>query len=169
MFLDCQFPVFELRKYIEIFTEDNYVIVQTNRTRWVLDYKSKTDGDYTARRLKLKTDPFRPYKIYPLYKMHRTLGQLIRSKHRHFIDSSGKIIKYKPKKFYTLKIAKIRASWLTQTGHRAYKVLETNRTFVSIDDRFTHLAYIEVGRRTFLIDLITSKDLPDFKMVRIKI
>jgi len=169
MFLECQFPIYEIRKYVDKFEEGNYIVIQTNRTRWVLDYKYKTDDDYAIRRMKLKTDPLCPYKVYPLYKMHRTIGQVIRSKHREFIDSAGRMIKYKPAKFYTIKIAKIRASWLTQTGHRAYKVLETNKTFVSIDGQYTHIAYVEVGRRTFLIDLITSEELPEFKTVRTKI
>ena len=169
MLLDCQYPVFEVRKYVELREEGNYIVVQTFKTRWVLDYKYKTDEDYATRRIQLKTDRFRPYKLYPLYKMHRTPGQLVKSKHRLFIDRTGKLISYKPQKFYNLKIAKIKASWVTLTGGRAYKVLSTNRTFVSEDTNATHLAYVEIGRRTILYDLIKSEDLPEFNEVRIKL
>jgi hypothetical protein len=167
MFTDCQFPLFEIRGYIDLFYEGNYRCIQTNKTRWVLDYKHKTDESYARRRIQLKTDAFRPYRVYPLYKMHSRAGSLMRSKHREFIDSRGKLIK--PQKFYKIHIARIRASWITLTGNRAYRVLETSRTFVAEDGEFTHLCYIKIGKRRVLYDLLHKEDLPDYSSIRIKL
>ena len=156
--LDCNWPLFEMRAYESKFEEGNYIVLQTQKTRWVLDYKLKTDEDYATRRLKLKTDPLRPYKIYPLYKMYSTIGQVVNSKKRNFIDSSGKLIKYKPSKFFKIYIEKIKASWITLTGYKAYKVLGTSHTFVFPDGDYTHLAYIKMGKRAILFDMLILPD-----------
>lgn len=169
--LDCNFPLFEMRQYEQKFEEGNYVILQTHKTRWVLDYKFKTDGDYLDRRLKLKTDPLMPYKLYPLYKMYSTIGQIIKSKKRNFIDCDGRLVKYKPSRFYDIHIEKIRASWITLTGHRAYRVLGTSHTFIFADGEYTHLAYIKIGKRVVLFDVLSlPKGTEDIKRAtRVKI
>lgn len=158
-----------MRSYTSLFRESGYLCLQTYKTRWVLDYEHKTDEDYAMRRLKLKTDILKPYKLYPLNRIHYRMGTVIRSRHRLFIDSTGRLVKFSPKKFHTVHIARIKASWVTQTGHKAYKVTQTARTFIAENGDYSHLAYVKVGRLTFLFDLIKREDYPDYKVGRVKL
>lgn len=167
--MGCEFPIYEVRKYVQKYEEGNYIILQTHKTRWVLDYKYKTDESYARRRIKLKTDPFCPYKIYPLYKMHRSIGQVINSKHRLFIDSTGRLITYKPAKFYRIETDKVRASWITLTGKRAFRVMSTSRTFIFEDFKYTHVSYIRVGKRIVLYDMLMTDNIQDYSAKRVKI
>lgn len=171
MLLDCNFPLYELRGYTDIHDEGIYRVVQTPKTRWVLDYvdEYKTDELYENRRIQLKTDRFRPYELYPLYTRMTTPGQVLLSRKSKFIDKYGKILTYIPSQFCDIEIVKISYSWRVSHSTRAYKILPYNRTFISYDGEFTHLAYVKLGKRFILVDLIHSDKLPEYTKKRKKL
>lgn len=67
------FPLYEIRKYIEITTEGNLRIIQTARNKYVLDVLDTNEPLYSKRRLLMLSMEL-PYKIYPLTKRFDNLA-----------------------------------------------------------------------------------------------
>lgn len=148
-----KFPIYALRQYVSIYEEGMYKIIETHKCRWVLDHKYPTDNNYWERRLQLLTDPFIPYKLYPLKKKVTSLAQMLRLNTRHFIDGEGTIHVYTKSTFYKLKYAKIEAKWKTAKGYTAIKSREVPTTYIIKDEGYSHFGYIKVGRRFELYEL----------------
>ena len=148
-----KFPIYEMRSFVRKYEEGMYVIIETNRGRWTFDHKYNTGKNFWERRLELLKDPFLPYDIYPLKKLYTTLSQLVNSKARMFVDSEGVIRKYVPSTFYKIKYEKIAAKWKTSKDLTAFKTLQCPTTFISYDNNYTHLGYIQKGREFILYDL----------------
>lgn len=105
--LDFKLPAYILRDYERIFKEGDFLIIETYYNRYVLD-KPSLPGEYAQRRIALigmKQDL--PYKLYPLSKRIEFLSQLVASKKKQLIDSTGRIVNWKPKKMYKITTAKV--------------------------------------------------------------
>lgn len=151
----AKFPLYQIRGYQSLFTQGDYVCIQTAKNRWVLDYKHKTDT-YSNRRVALLKDPFRPYKLYPLNKRVDNVIQIHRSKSKMFIDEEGQLHSYKPTTFYTIHKAPILARWYTIRGNVAYVCAGTSRTFIypPVDIYPNYVEYVVIDRKVLLYDLV---------------
>ena len=104
---DFQLPVYVMRGYDKISTEGDFTIVTTVYNRYVLDNKS-LPGNFAQRRLFLYGEgPKLPYKLYPLKSQIKYLSQMVASGKSDFIDSTGKLFKWKKSKFYKVETAKV--------------------------------------------------------------
>lgn len=108
--LNFSLPVYALRAYDVLFTEGEYIVIQTRFTRYVLDCPS-LPGTFSQRRLFLYGNREKlPYKLYPLKKQYKYLSQIINSGLKQFIDSTGKIVTWVPSKFYNIITERVRGS-----------------------------------------------------------
>lgn len=104
---EFQLPVYIMRGYDRVFTEGDLSIVETPFDRYVLDNPS-LPGNYAQRRLFLFADSKNlPYKLYPLRKQIKYLSQMVASGKSNFIDSTGKLFKWKKSKFYKIETARV--------------------------------------------------------------
>lgn len=103
------FPLYELRAYRRIFEEDGFKIIETNHTRFVLDdLREGSSPVYSERRLAiLREKENLPYSLYPLRRRCETFSHVLACKCRTFIDSTGRLIEWKPKKFHPIECYKV--------------------------------------------------------------
>lgn len=105
--LDFNLPVYVMRGYDEISTEGEFTVITTRYDRYILDQKN-LPGNYAQRRLSLFSRRSKlPYKIYPLKKRVEYLSQLVGSGKKVFIDSNGRLIKWKPQTMYKIVTSKV--------------------------------------------------------------
>lgn len=111
------FPLYEVRKYIEITTEGNLRVIQTARNKYVLDILDTEEPLYAKRRLLMLSMEL-PYKIYPLSKRFDNLAQLVNgAEGKMFINSLGRLVRWNKlenRKIITRRIVKY---WETENGH----------------------------------------------------
>lgn len=153
------FPLYGVRSYVDVYDEGMYRIIETYRGKWTLDHKYETDNNYWQRRLQLLQDRMKPYPLYPLKKKFNNLSQMLKYKTDRYIDSNGKLHKYKKSKFYKLKCVKIDATWKTSKGYSAIKSREVPTTFIIEEPLQPYFRYIKMGRKFILYDLC-SEEIP---------
>ena len=84
------FPVFTITKnYKNIWTKDKITYIETESGVYVLDNKNMQGDTLGQRRLRLKS-----FDMYIPRKVIHSVTQLIKSKHRTFIDNNGIVFKY---------------------------------------------------------------------------
>jgi hypothetical protein len=146
--------------------EGPYTILETYRTRWVLDMEG-LEGNYFERRFQmLKLDM--PYKLYPLNKGHRTLGSLLegRAKCKTYIDSEGKLLEWKPQKYYPTKSYRITEKWIPRDIPRLCFAIEPSCEIFWVDApnypaNFARV--VEMGNRRILYD-VTEHRMKDTRI-----
>lgn len=153
--LTRKFPLYALREYNSIDVEGEWVVISTFHSRFVLDNKS-LKGNYWQRRVRM-LDMELPYRMYPLKEKFSTVSQVALSKRRHFIDSEGKLFKYKPSVFYKIQYEKVRLSWTTDSGKTAFIGVKCPDTFLVDAVEFSHFGYIKVGMRYVLYELTNER------------
>lgn len=105
--LDFKLPAYIIRGHERIFTEGDLLIVETAFDRYVLD-KPALPGEYAQRRVALfGIRESLPYRLYPLQQRIEFLSQLVAAKKKKLIDSSGRIVQWKPQKLYKITTAKV--------------------------------------------------------------
>jgi hypothetical protein len=145
-----------MRQYQRIFdTADGYKVVQTNRTRYVLDYTVNDIGTYAERRVMLLGDLDRPYELYPLNKRIESVSQILLSLSRGFIDSTGKLVTWKPSKFYPVICYPIDYSWTTPKGYTGIDV--DGSKFIVSAGIYKYAQLVKVGRLNVLFDLCNER------------
>lgn len=159
-------PVYPVRAYEKIFEQDGFKIIQTPKTRWVLDCPS-LGGDYFARRLELLRMEL-PYKLYPLKGGFYSLSELIldKRKHRVFVDKTGKLIKWTPKQNYPAISVKLTEKWIPRDTPKLCFALEGSSEIYSIDAPNFVAEYarvVEVGNRRILYD-VTEERMPNTRI-----
>lgn len=145
------FPLYGLRQYNSKFEENGLVILQTNKTRYVLDFVDK-EGSYVDRRIKMLTMEL-PYKIYPLKERYETISQVVMSKRKKFIDKNGKIISWKPTTFYPVVCLPIKSKWVTSKGKYGIEVKGLKSKFIISDPNHKYAQVIQIGRINLLYDV----------------
>jgi hypothetical protein len=131
-------PVYEVRSYYDISMEGDFRVIQTFKSKWVLDNPSLS-GTYAIRRLKMRGMKL-PYKLYPMNKRITTLSQLVQSKAKFLIDTEGKLLRWVKTKLYPVEVCRVVSVSSTSTGAfltyiRGFEVpllLEAKCNFVSI-------------------------------------
>lgn len=104
---DFQLPVYVMRAYEKISTEGDFTVITTAFDRYVLD-KPSLPGNYAQRRLFLFAESSKlPYKLYPLRRQIRYLSQMVGSGKSDFIDSTGRVFKWRKSKFYQIETARV--------------------------------------------------------------
>jgi len=146
------FPLYVVRQYIEIVEEYPYKLIYTERSRYVLDVDIP-DTTYAERRMRLLNDPDKPYKLYPINRRIDMVGQLLTSGATRFIDSTGKITIWKPKKFYPVVCLPIQTSWATSTGSSIIILKGLNTKFKVRNGNYKYAQVIQIGRLNLLFDL----------------
>ncbi len=99
------FPLFKIRKYVRIFEEYPYKLIQTDSVTYVLDILD-SKLSFTERRQKLLTIDS-GYRIFKLKERFTSLAQVINSKSNVFIDTNGKLVKLNRKHVYPTKTSRV--------------------------------------------------------------
>lgn len=87
---DIQFPIFPVALNFErIWTEDNITKIETASGVYVLDNKNIQGDTLGKRRLRINNS-----KLYIPRGVVHSIGQLIRSKYKTYIDNTGEVFKY---------------------------------------------------------------------------
>lgn len=146
------FPMYALRPFIEVVQEGDYTVIQTARTKYVLDI-DVPDTTYSERRLMLLADPLKPYDLYPINQRVETINQILLTKRKKFIDSTGKILSWKPTTFYPVICLPIKSRWTTATGKGVIEVAGLATKFRVSNNNFKYAQVIQVGIRNILYDL----------------
>jgi hypothetical protein len=146
------FPMYALRPFQELMHEGDYTILQTAKTRYVLDI-DVPDTTYAERRLMLLADPLKPYNLYPLNQRVETINQILLTKRKKFIDSTGKILSWKPTVFYPVVCLPIKSRWTTATGKGVIEVKGLATKFIVSNNNFKYAQVIQAGRKNILYDL----------------
>lgn len=107
-------PVYPVRSYFNIGMEGDFKVIQTYKSKWVLDNPTLS-GNYANRRVQMLSMKL-PYKLYPLVKRITTLSQLVGSKAKLIIDSEGKLINWVKTTFYRVEVCKVLSISRTTTG-----------------------------------------------------
>lgn len=157
--LASKLPLWAIRDYESIFEESGFKIIQTHKTRYVLDIPY-LEGNYWDRRLK-SLDMLLPYKLYPLKKRFEFIEQIITHKNRKFIDSEGNLLIYKPTRFIELKTDPIIAYWEARNGDTMFKVQNCPRTFrASSIEGFKYLTYAKDTNKFYMYKLTNEASKP---------
>lgn len=149
-------PLYAIRDYYSIGMEGVFRVIQTEYSKYVLDYP-ELEGNYWDRRLKM-LDMILPYKLYSIKKRFEFVSQLLTHKNRWFIDDNGTIIKYKPSRLCKLKTNPIIASWVARNGDTMFKVQGCSHTFrakLKTDPSF--LTYAQDGIKFYMYGLSDTK------------
>lgn len=159
-------PLYPIREYESISVEGKYKVIQTSRTRWVLDCPS-LEGNYLERRMTMLSMTL-PYKMYPLYKGYNTISDVLvnRSKSKKYIDIEGKLHSWKPTAFYKTKSYKLTAKWIPRTKPVLCFALEPSCEIYSINiPNFVanYARVVELGNRRILFD-VTEERMPDTRI-----
>jgi len=112
-----------MRAYDEIFVEGKWSIIQTRSNRYILDYATIEKGSlYATRRIRMLTENYPPYDMYPLNIRLTMLGELFNSKKRNFIDCYGKLVSWKPTAFYKITCHRIIDREINSDGDMLIKI-----------------------------------------------
>ncbi len=145
-------PLWAMRDFDTIFMEGEFKVIQTHKTRYVLDIPH-LEGSYWDRRLK-SLDMILPYKLYPLKKRFEYIDQVLQHKCRKFIDKEGTPLIYKPTRFIELKTDRILAGWQARNGDTMFKVHNCPRTFrASSIEGYQYLTYAKDGNKFYMYKL----------------
>jgi len=159
-------PLYPLRGYELIFEVAGFKIVQTLKTRWVLDCP-ELEGDYFQRRMQLLAMDL-PYKLYPLRDGVHTMGELIslRRRTKKFIDKNGTIQEWSPTKYYKAKSKPIVAKWIpNHVPKLCFALGDVSEIFsINLPNYVANYArVIEIGNRRILYD-VTEERMPDTRI-----
>jgi hypothetical protein len=147
------FPLYVMRAWSLKFTEGKYLVLQTNRARYVLDYIEK-ELTYSKRRLQLLADVNKPYNLYPLKLRIETVSQIVASGKKEFIDADGNIIKWKPTTFHPLVCILISSRWVTSSGSMGIEIKGTGSKFIVTNGHYKYAQVIQIKNgQNILYDL----------------
>lgn len=141
------FPLYKVRKYERIFVEGNYKIIETAKSRYVLDILGQEHKTYGERRLDILRDQHKTYRIYPLEVRISSISQLLKQQHKTYIDSTGKLIEIKKTKFYD--VERYRIVHVEPKGtYYIVRVAGTSSAFrlESLPDGCTHIYCVKFGK-----------------------
>lgn len=153
------FPMYAMRPFRAIRTEGLYTIVETARSRYVLDVESE-GTTYWERRLQLLGDLNKPYPMYPLSQRVETVSQILLSKRRKFINVEGKLLHWKPTTFYPVVCLPIKSRWTTPTGKGGIEVQGLATKFIVSNNSYKYVQVIQVGNRNLLYDMCNDLRKP---------
>ena len=109
---DIDFPVFGIsNNYKNIWTEDNILKIETDSGVYVLDNKNIQGNTLGQRRLRINNS-----KLYTPRVVVHTVAQLIRSRHKVFIDNTGKLFEYTKVQRVALEYYKVKKVTQTDSG-----------------------------------------------------
>jgi hypothetical protein len=145
-------PLYALRKYDNIYTEDQYTLITTYYATYILDMPS-LDGNYYARRLALMCMEL-PYKLYALKERFTTIPQLINTTRTMLIDSDGRVFKYKKSRWLKVEYTKVLSNDQTHKGK--YRIsTKLSDCFIS-DTPAAYIGYIIDGHSILLYEICTE-------------
>lgn len=162
--MKVELPIYEVRPYFKKLVEGEFVVLQTNYNKYVLDMPS-LEGDYWARRLALSCMDL-PYKLYPLYKRISTLNQLAKSKSKLFIDSQGKLFRHTKTKFHNIEVHKVIACHQIYNGKWQNYCRGVPHPFIT-DTPASYLSLIKMGNSHLLFDIHETE--PPERRYRVKL
>ncbi|QFR57714.1 hypothetical protein CPT_Slocum_157 [Serratia phage Slocum] len=162
--LNFKLPVYAVRAYEELFDEGDFLIVQTQKARWVLDCPS-LEGTYYERRLMMLGMDL-PYKLYPLKKRISTISQLIHSQSRLLIDEQGRLLKWKKEKMYSIEVKKILSRYRTQKGTWVCYAQGFQSPF-ELSGYYEYVSIINVAGSPIVFDVHES--MPETPRLRVKL
>ena len=164
--LNFSLPVYALRAYDVLFQEGEYIVIQTRFTRYVLDNPS-LPGTFSQRRFFLYGERENlPYKLYPLKKQFKYLSQIINSGLKHFIDSTGKIVTWKPTTYYNIITERVRGSTRIFNGKYQCYVKNVPYPFL-LSEPANYISYALVRGSPVIFD--THEEEPETPRLRVKI
>lgn len=153
--MQLNFPLYKIRSNYSIEDRGDFTLVFTKYNVYILDAKN-LEGDFATRRTKLLSIKKKlPHKLYPLKERYTMISQLANSKDRWFIDSTGKVFKYKPSKFFnihTAKVLRVDRSW-----NGKYRLMTTLPVPFVCDQAAKYVQYIKYGKGYLLYGLSNER------------
>jgi hypothetical protein len=152
------FPVYALRPYHLLFEENEYKVVQTAKSRFILDFVDKelVQSSYSKRRILLLGLDL-PYKLYPLNKKIDTLSGIVSNKYRNFIDAKGNLIRWKPTKFHKIICKLITYREITSDGSMLLKVQGYETVFKSYPTEASYARVVRFKNVDIIYDFTDTK------------
>lgn len=133
MILANSLPMYQLRLCDNIEKIGTQTIITTFWDKYIIDDTS-INGDFNDRRayMALHKDEL-PYSLYPLSVKCNTLAGVIKKlpKGKHFVDNSGRVVKYIPRKFYNIVTYKVEQAHIV--GHCEFLLTIKTNTFEHIN------------------------------------
>lgn len=157
-------PVYPVRSYFSIGMEGDFKVIQTYKSKWVLDNPSLS-GNYASRRVQMLSMKL-PYKLYPLVKRITTLSQLIGSKSKLIIDSEGKLINWVKTTFYRVEVCKVLSISRTSTG-KFLCYIQGFEASLLMDSYSPYVSVINVEGSPVLFDIHETR--PEKPRTRVKL
>lgn len=158
-----KFPLYAVRKYVGILVEGNYRVIQTAKSKYILDVLGHKEVEYSHRRLDLLRVET-PYELYPLNRRYSSISQMVEGKDRVFIDSEGKLVRWVPKTFHRVTSGLVILKWTNQIGHTLFKVQGCDTVFTVRESTVGKFArYINVGVLKLLFDT-SDTELPNTRV-----
>lgn len=105
-FIGANLPLFPMRQYDNIEQIGTKRFIYTYYTKYILD-DYQLEGDYVERRLQLQVSQPKDCKLYPLHKICNTMQELLNSKATIFINTEGKILRWKKQNYYEIRSLKV--------------------------------------------------------------
>lgn len=158
------FPLYPIRYYELIEERGNYKYIRGNKKEWVYDYVNHPNPSYSDRRMDLIREGIKPY---PLYKGCYTVSQMLENrKYKTYLDRSGKIVRWKPVKMYSVKSYKITQKWIPTELPRLIFTIEPSCEVYEIPAPnyvANYARVVEIGNRRILFD-VTEERMPDTRV-----
>lgn len=160
------FPLYAVRKYECIFFEGDFKVIQTAKTRYVLDIPS-LGGDYSERRMEMLKMKL-PYRSYPLSKRITMLSQMVehRKQYKTYIDADGKLVTWNPKNYHKALSYLITEKWVAKELPRLCFAIEPSCEIYDIDLPNYVAKYarvVHINNRRILYD-VTEERMPDSRV-----
>lgn len=122
---DIEFPIYTITKsYKNIWEEGNILYIETPYGISILDNKNMDGNTVGKRRIKINNSRlYRPRKVY------YNISQMIHSKDSTFMDTHGKVFKYKKTEMVPLKYHKVGSITRAQDGECVLEVPKINFSY----------------------------------------
>ncbi|BAV81268.1 hypothetical protein [Vibrio phage VCPH] len=151
--LKAAFPLYAIRSFDEIYESAPYRLIQTKFKTYVLD-ELDTSRCFQERRLRLLTqDP--GYPVYRLQERFTSIGQILHSKRKVFIDSNGKIVRLKREKYHKVTTSKVVRHERTWNGK--FLLFTVHDSYVT-DMVYNYISTIEVSGAKIFVGGLMSLD-----------
>ena len=131
------FPIYPLRSYINKYTVDDIVIIETYYNTYILDNRNLEGETLAERRLHSKGN------LYPLNNPIYTYQELVKSKYKEYIDKYGNIFKYVRTNFVAIHSCKIEK--IEETDSNTYLVYTKEyKPLMYLGDYLIYFEYVLV-------------------------
>jgi hypothetical protein len=142
-------PLYALRAYDKIYSENGMTLISTHYTTYVLDIPA-LEGNYYERRFLMMSMEL-PHKLYSLKERFTTVPQLVKTKRTMLIDRDGRVFRYRKSRFLKVEYTKVLSNDVTWNGK--YRIVTKLNTVFLSDTPALYIGYIREGHSLLLFEM----------------